>query len=194
MTVDDPGENIDEIAERIDFVEFTCLDQRCDGGPVVGAAVRASEQSIFPVELIESSRSGNKSEAMRAYAKQAKNKQLEVDASEIRFRAERRIGELMEAQNAAGLMNVGAKGNPGGQGAKIVRVENGPAQITLSEAGIDKHLADRARKYAAIPEDQFEEILSDHRDRIEKSTRPRGVNSLARSASAYLGAFRGTGC
>jgi hypothetical protein len=39
MTVDDPGENIGEIAERIDFVEFTGLDQRCDGGPVVGAAV-----------------------------------------------------------------------------------------------------------------------------------------------------------
>ena len=50
MTVDDPGENIREIAERIDVVEFTGLDQRCDGGPVVGAAVRASEQSIFPVQ------------------------------------------------------------------------------------------------------------------------------------------------
>ena len=42
----------------------------------------------------------DKSEAMRAYAKQAKNKQLEVDASEIRFRAERRIGELMEMQGS----------------------------------------------------------------------------------------------
>ena len=50
MTVDDPGENIGEIAERLDFVKFTGLDQRCDGGPVVGAAVRASEQSIFPVQ------------------------------------------------------------------------------------------------------------------------------------------------
>ena len=35
MTVDDLGENIREIAERIDVVEFTGLDQRCDGGPVV---------------------------------------------------------------------------------------------------------------------------------------------------------------
>ncbi len=33
------------------------------------------------------------------------------------------------------------------------RVANGPeasGPITLAEAGIDKHLADRARKYAAI--------------------------------------------
>ncbi len=50
MTVDDLGENIREIAERIDVVEFTGLDQRCDRGAVVGAAVRASEQSVFPVQ------------------------------------------------------------------------------------------------------------------------------------------------
>ena len=37
-------------------------------------------------------------EAMRAYARQAKNKQLEVDAAEIRIRAERRLGELIKAQ------------------------------------------------------------------------------------------------
>jgi hypothetical protein len=34
-------------------------------------------------------------DAVRAYAKQAKNKQLEIDAAEIRIRAERRLGELM---------------------------------------------------------------------------------------------------
>ena len=38
----------------------------------------------------------------------------------------------------------GAMGNPGGQGAPIVRVATGPAQPTLAEAGIDKHLADYA--------------------------------------------------
>lgn len=39
----------------------------------------------------------NKAEAMRAYAKQAENKQLETDAAEIRIRATRRLGELMAA-------------------------------------------------------------------------------------------------
>jgi hypothetical protein len=56
----------------------------------------------------------------------------------------------MAAQKGAGLMAKGAAGNPGGQGAPIVRDENGPTQITLSEAGIDKHLAQRAREAEAF--------------------------------------------
>ena len=38
---------------------------------------------------------------------------------------------------------------------------------TLAEAGIDKHLADRARRYAAVPADEFEGILAERRERIE---------------------------
>jgi hypothetical protein len=41
-----------------------------------------------------------------------------------------------------------------------VRVECGPAQPTLAAAGIDKHLADRARKAAAMPEAEFEAQLA----------------------------------
>jgi hypothetical protein len=37
----------------------------------------------------------DKAEAIRTYARQAKNKQLEVDAAEPRFRVERRLGEMM---------------------------------------------------------------------------------------------------
>lgn len=36
---------------------------------------------------------------------------------------------------------------------------------TLAAQGIDKNLADRARKYAAIPDQQFETILSERRER-----------------------------
>jgi FtsZ-binding cell division protein ZapB len=96
-------------------------------------------------------------EAMRAYAKQAKNRQMEVDAAEIRIRAERRLGELMGAQReTVGL----AKG--GGDH----RVPIGPGALpSLGEAGIDKHLAHRARTYAAVPKDQFEQLLSKKRRR-----------------------------
>jgi len=115
----------------------------------------------------------NQSEAMRAYAKQAKNKQLEIDASEIRFRAERRIGELMAAQRQAGMMSGG--GRPSETGLKTNPVIAAPS---LAEAGIDKNLADRARKYAAVPAQEFEDILADRRERIETENKRVTVNLI----------------
>lgn len=128
----------------------------------------------------------DKAEAMRAYAKQAKNKQLETDAAEIRIRAERRIGELMAAQREAGLMSVGAAN----AGWKETRVQSAP--ITLAEAGIDKNLADRARKLAAIPETEFDGIVSDWRDRIEQENERVSVNLLDAGEKHVRGTF-GTG-
>ena len=49
----------------------------------------------------------DKAEAIRVYARQAKNRRLEIDAGEIRFRAERRLGELMAEKRAAGQMSKG---------------------------------------------------------------------------------------
>ena len=97
----------------------------------------------------------DKSAALKAYARMAKNKQLEVDAAEIRWRAERRVGELMN-------------GTPKHRGNAQPRVTNGPA--TLEEQGIDKHMADRARKLAAIPDAKFEQVMAEHRDAQEAVT------------------------
>lgn len=103
-------------------------------------------------------------EAMRAYAKQAQNKQLEADAWEIRIRAERRIGELMAAQREAGLMNVGGR-PPQKPNSKNNEVLKAP---TLSEVLGPNHneIAHRARKYAAVPIKDFEQQLSEGRERI----------------------------
>ncbi len=104
----------------------------------------------------------NVSDAMRAYARQAKNKQLEIDATEIRIRAERRIGELMRDQKDAGLMASGKEGK-----RKALGLEKNPSdRITLAEVGIDKPLADRARKYAAVPEKEWEAELGEWRERV----------------------------
>jgi hypothetical protein len=40
----------------------------------------------------------NKSDAMRHYARQAKNKDLEIQAAEIRILAERRLGQMLREQ------------------------------------------------------------------------------------------------
>ena len=104
-----------------------------------------------------------KAEAMRTYARQTKNKQLEIDASEIRFRAERRLGELMEAQRQ--IVGLAPAGRPKEMGHPIIK------PLTQAEAGIDKHLADRARKYAAIPSDEFEAFLAGRRQPIDSENK-----------------------
>lgn len=135
----------------------------------------------------------NEAEAMRAYAKQAKNKQLETDAAEIRIRAERRIGELMAAQREAGFMATGTQGQLNGRDISGGFVSNPPdAAPTLAEVGIDKNLADRARKLAAIPETEFDGIVQDWRDRIEQENERVTVNLLDAGEKHVRGTF-GTG-
>jgi hypothetical protein len=52
MTIDDPGEDVGQVHERVDIVQLTGLDQRGDDGPVFGAAIGPCEQSIFLVPKI----------------------------------------------------------------------------------------------------------------------------------------------
>jgi len=80
--------------------------------------------------------------AMEVYAYQAKDCELVGFATEMRKRAERRIGELMGDLREAGKLK---QGGP--------KVRSGPL---LADLGIDKHLADRARKAAAMTAKQFE--------------------------------------
>lgn len=123
----------------------------------------AKARSVDEVKLIRDSH-----DAMRAAAHIANNRQLEVDACEIRIRAERRLGEMIREQKEAGMMANGApKGN---QNAAKQRVVGKPidSPITLAEVGIDKNLADRARKLAAVPEDEFEEEMDEWRERVSQ--------------------------
>jgi N6-adenosine-specific RNA methylase IME4 len=101
-------------------------------------------------------------EAMRAYAKQAKNRDLELDAAEIRMRAERRLGELIAQQRDSVGLNQGAL--PGKTGLKANPVLD--ERPTLAEAGIDKNLAHRARTFAALEPDDFDEWIRDWRVRM----------------------------
>ena len=100
------------------------------------------------------------SAAMQAYAKQAKDKQLETDAVEIRMRAERRLGEMIKAQKEGPGLNKGEAGRFTGGTAEEPPV-NKP---TLADVGIDKKLSSRAQAIASIPEDEFEATLADHRE------------------------------
>lgn len=95
-----------------------------------------------------------------AYARQAKNRRMLADAIDIKDRATRRIGELIEEQRrAVGLAN----GKRTDLGPNRTQVD----KVTLSEAGIDKHLADRARKYLRLQPERFNELLRERRAAIE---------------------------
>lgn len=90
----------------------------------------------------------DKAEAIRAYARQAKNKTLELDAAEIRIRAERRLGELLEPSKEK---RGGSKSRKG----------------TLKVTGISKRTSARAQKLAAVPAEVFESKLGELRRRVE---------------------------
>ena len=98
----------------------------------------------------------DKAIALSVYAKQARDGKLIADATAIRKRAERRLGELMEDDRRAGKL---AKG--GGDKKSDHRVAKKPGDApSLADQGIDKNLADRARKAAAMPEAKFEEQVA----------------------------------
>lgn len=121
--------------------------------------------------------------ALRLYAKQAKNKNLEADAFEIRVRAERRVGEMMSQQPKAS----GTRGQLVGPGIIGGFPENLPIDdpIPLAKAGIDKNLAHRARQFASVSDTEFTKIInigraqiSDAADKVKRKT----INELTQAS------------
>jgi hypothetical protein len=110
----------------------------------------------------------DKAAAMQAYGRMAKDKTLEVDAAEIRIRAERRLGEMLAAQKAEGGLNRGTTvaGNKAGakQGSPVVVGDD--RRPKLADAGISKDLSSRAQKLAAVPEAEFEAEVGEWRERV----------------------------
>jgi hypothetical protein len=106
----------------------------------------------------------DKSIAMKAYARQAKNIELEADAVEIRLRAERKLGQLMEAQRETVGLNEGGRPKTG-------LAINPVSKPTLAEAGIDKNLAHRSRTLAKASDKRFEQTVAQARDAVNRAVR-----------------------
>lgn len=111
----------------------------------------------------------DKAEAMRAYAKQANDSELVNMASEIKVRAERKLGEMLADADL----------NKGGRPPEINRSitttslsdDNWPEPPTvktpaptLSEIGITKDQSSRFQKIAAIPQEHFETAVNMAKD------------------------------
>jgi hypothetical protein len=128
------------------------------------AALRALDEasSVDDVKKIR-----DQAEAFRAYARQAKNRTLEIRAIEIRIKAERRIGEMIVAQKTTVGLNRGAKGSKVSGSVRVPVKDDRP---TLAEVGIDKHLAHRARRLASIGAEDFQQMIDGWRARMERTS------------------------
>ncbi len=98
---------------------------------------------------------GDKAEALRAYARQAHNTDMEVQVAEIKLRALRRMGELSKALEKVTTIGGGEVGIPSG---------GKPKSEQLADAGVSTSAANRAEQLADVPEDEFEQSLAEHRD------------------------------
>ena len=98
--------------------------------------------------------------AMTAYARQAKNKDLEADAIEIRMRATRRLDQLRQAQKET----VGLAKN------RFSGLSDNPLP-TLASQGIDKNLAHQARRLGELSDEEFEERVSEAREAAQTLSR-----------------------
>jgi len=118
----------------------------------------------------------DKFEAIRAYAKQSKDTAMANWASEIRIRAERRMGEMLKEQEM----------QTGGDARKIATRSHGATEQippTLAEVGITKSMSSRAQKIASVPKDEFEEVVRSHIE-AEKELTSATIQKLVKDSAA----------
>ena len=102
----------------------------------------------------------DKAEAIRAYGVQSKDTELVSWASEIKLRAMRQMGALLDEMENAG------ERSSGGQPTK----ERSTRLTVLSDLGITKNLSSASQKIAAVPEQEFESHLSEMREEQKEIT------------------------
>lgn len=120
----------------------------------------------------------NQAEAMKAYARQAKNADLMRHAKEITLRAERKLGEMLLKQKEEFGLNKGEKGRFKSSSTGGSKSEPPVISPTLADMGIDKKLSARAQKLAAHTPEAFEQAVQDHKDGIAAAN-AKLVNALA---------------
>ena len=146
-----------------------------DGASDLPARYRAACQALADAKAVdEVMQIRDRIDAIRACAHIAKNRQMEIDAAEIRYRAERKLGELIILQKQTVGLNTGAIGAPGpgrghtGPRENAVVSDDRVLKPTLADAGISKDLSSRAQKYAQLADDEFEAQIDGWRENLGK--------------------------
>jgi len=119
------------------------------------AACRALDEARTLIEVTDVA---DKAAALKEYGRLAKDRRLEIDAAELRIRAERRLGEMLGALALR-------PGRPAKNGADI---ELFPQPPKLADIGIDRKLSARAQRLASISQAAIEARLARWRVNAER--------------------------
>lgn len=105
----------------------------------------------------------DKARIAEAIAKIAKNVDAETKCYEIRRRAERQLGKIIEKQKQTVGLAKGSRGQLAGKDRSggVLRTPPDAKAPTLAEAGIDKNLARDARALASVPDKQFDAVFAE---------------------------------
>jgi len=107
-------------------------------------------QEAYEVDEVKDIR--DKAMALQAYARQAKNIEMERQACEIRLRAERRVGQLLKGMD---------KAEGGRPTDKTPR--DGRGVSSLGDLGISYDQSSQWQKLAEVDEDVFEQAVKEDR-------------------------------
>ena len=112
----------------------------------------------------------DKAAAVREYTRRIKNRQMEIDAIEIRVRAKRRRGELLFQLKAEGRLT---------EGRKKTVIGNGQLEpITLEELEVSRNDSAEDQEIAKIDGDSFERLVARCRAYTEEHPERHSFNVL----------------
>lgn len=125
----------------------------------------------------------SRAEAVRAYAMQANNRTLELDAAEIRIRAERRLGEMLLAFKKDKVFNSGRKTVDGAYRRPSRPANNTPRaeHIKLETLGIAQSLSSSAQVLARQSPEAFESAVAKWRTEPAANGRPRAPREFVKT-------------
>jgi len=117
-------------------------------------AARAALEAAHSIDEVKTIR--DKAEALRAYARQARDTAMINWATEIKLRAERRCGQMLKETAATGKRATAAAGRP--------KEVSHRGTLNLPKLGLSRNQSSRYQKLAEIPQEKFEEVLEQNKN------------------------------
>lgn len=119
----------------------------------------------------------DKSLALLAYARQAKDVELEAWVAEIRLRARRRVGQLT---------SVLSDGRGPGRGKKVPELGKVFKSTAIKAAGLSTSEVHRCEKIASVTELEFERVITERKDQRRPVTADDVMRVLAKQAKRVV--------